>query len=348
MLSRRAFLKLSLLSLASMAAQTWRPTPPEEPHDQIGLGRVTTRLIYIYQEPSLSSARLGKLYRDNLLPLYEMVRSPKGPPANPRWYRIDGGFVHSGRIQRVDRQHTNPPLEDLPEERLLGQVTVPYTQSYRVNRSGVWTKLYRLYYQSVHWITAIEIDPAGTIWYRLTDERLLIHYFVQAEHLTPISWADLAPLRPDVDPKDKRIVVSISQQTLTAFEGKTVVMHTPISSGLPDDGKRESERDVSTDTPLGSFRVVNKFPARHMGDGYITPDLDAYELPGVPWNMFFHESGYALHGTYWHDNCGTRMSHGCVNMPTDQALWLFRWTDPPIQPGKWYTPGRGTLVQVRE
>lgn len=85
-----------------------------------------------------------------------------------------------------------------------------------------------------------------------------------------------------------------------------------------------------------------------MGDGYLTNDPEAYELPGVPWTMFFHESGYALHGTYWHNNFGTRMSHGCINMRNEEAYWLFRWTEPAYEPGKWYTFGSGTLVQIIE
>ena len=40
-----------------------------------------------------------------------------------------------------------------------------------------------------------------------------------------------------------------------------------------------------------------------------------YYLPGVPYVMYFYQ-GYGLHGTYWHDNFGQPMSHGCVNLPT--------------------------------
>jgi hypothetical protein len=57
-------------------------------------------------------------------------------------------------------------------------------------------------------------------------------------------------------------------------------------------------------------------------------------------------SGAALHGTYWHDNFGQRMSHGCVNMRNSDALWVYRWTTPIIQPGEWYARGRGTLVII--
>jgi len=32
-----------------------------------------------------------------------------------------------------------------------------------------------------------------------------------------------------------------------------------------------------------------------------------------------------LHGTYWHSNFGQPMSHGCINLPTPEARWLFNW-----------------------
>ncbi|HSA99726.1 MAG TPA: L,D-transpeptidase [Anaerolineales bacterium] len=62
--------------------------------------------------------------------------------------------------------------------------------------------------------------------------------------------------------------------------------------------------------------------------------------------MFFHEGGYAFYGTYWHDNFGTPMSRGCVNMRIDEAKWLFRWVRPLHESGRAYTPGYGTLAVI--
>jgi len=67
-----------------------------------------------------------------------------------------------------------------------------------------------------------------------------------------------------------------------------------------------------------------------MGNGNLFADLDDYELPGVPWTPSFTESGIAFHGTYWHDNFGTPMSRGCINMRIEDAKWLFRWANPMI------------------
>jgi hypothetical protein len=343
-LSRRNFIKLSLLSLGGLAARPLRDYPPEE--RAVGIGRVSTSLIYVYTSPSFTSSRCGKIFRDHLLQLYEEIQSPNGPVYNPLWYRIKEGFIHSGRIQRVDGNHFNQPLEYLNANKILGQITVPYTQSYRINRNEVWKPLYRLYYESVHWVSGIKIGPDKRPWYQLIDERLLVHYYVPALHVRPVLTDELSTVQTSAAPKDKRIVVSIQDQTLTAFEKDVVVLQTKISSGLLPKDKRSYE--ISTETPRGSFRVLTKFPVRHMGDGNLTSNPSAYELPGVPWTMFFHESGFALHGTYWHNNFGTRMSHGCVNMPNEAAYWLFRWTEPVYQPGKWFTYGEGTRLQIND
>jgi lipoprotein-anchoring transpeptidase ErfK/SrfK len=94
-------------------------------------------------------------------------------------------------------------------------------------------------------------------------------------------------------------------------------------------------------------------PNKHMGSVSGNPDaIGGFSLPGVPWTSFFiSPGGYALHGTYWHNNFGIQMSHGCINMKNDDAKWLFRWSTPvfktPIEsPKDWERRGNGTLVEV--
>ena len=53
---------------------------------------------------------------------------------------------------------------------------------------------------------------------------------------------------------------------------------------------------------------------------------DYYNLPGVPWVMYFAGAN-AIHGTYWHHNFGTPMSHGCINLTIDDAKWFYDWAE---------------------
>jgi hypothetical protein len=201
-----------------------------------------------------------------------------------------------------------------------------------------------VYFQSVHWVTDIVSGPDARPWYELTDELLHVRYYVPAEHIRLISELEYAPLSTGVPPEDKKIFVSLSEQTLSAFEGEQLVYRTSISSGIPS--RELPDNGIPTDTPVGSFRIASKMPSKHMGEGELTSDYQAYELLGVPWNCFFVSTGVAFHGTFWHDNFGTRMSHGCVNMRNCDALWLFRWTTPVHNAGEWFVRGNGTRVQI--
>ncbi|MDW8325756.1 MAG: LysM peptidoglycan-binding domain-containing protein [Anaerolineales bacterium] len=104
----------------------------------------------------------------------------------------------------------------------------------------------------------------------------------------------------------KYFLVDLSEQRLYAFEGETLVRSTAVSTG-----RRR------TPTVTGTFQIYAKYVSTRMrGPGY--------DLPNVPYTMYFYK-GYGLHGTYWHNNFGTPMSHGCVNMPTPEAEWAFNW-----------------------
>lgn len=105
---------------------------------------------------------------------------------------------------------------------------------------------------------------------------------------------------------EKWIDVNLSEQMLYAYEGDTIVGAFLVSTGLPD-----------TPTVTGQYNVYVKLPSTRMtGPGY--------DLPNVPYTMYFYK-GYGIHGTYWHSNFGSPMSHGCVNMETGEAGWLYDW-----------------------
>lgn len=123
--------------------------------------------------------------------------------------------------------------------------------------------------------------------------------------LPPTPRPPAATKVPAVLSNGKRwIDVDLSSQTLTAYEGNT-----PVATFYVSSGKR------STPTITGSFHIYIKArKVRMIGPGYDTPD--------VPYVMYF-TGDFALHGAYWHNNFGTPVSHGCVNMRVGDAAWLF-------------------------
>ncbi len=106
----------------------------------------------------------------------------------------------------------------------------------------------------------------------------------------------------------KEIIVDLSDSRVYAYEDGKLVRNVLVSTGLP-----------GSPTVQGDFKVQRKYVAQTMtGPGYYLPD--------VPYVMYFY-AGYALHGTYWHNNFGHPMSHGCVNLPTPEAEWFYGWTE---------------------
>jgi lipoprotein-anchoring transpeptidase ErfK/SrfK len=105
---------------------------------------------------------------------------------------------------------------------------------------------------------------------------------------------------------ERWIDVDLTNQMVYAYEGETVVNSFVVSTGT-----------WLTPTVTGKHKIYIKVRVQDMrGPGY--------HLKDVPYVMFFR-GDYGLHGTYWHNNFGTPMSRGCVNLTIDDAAWLFNW-----------------------
>lgn len=166
---------------------------------------------------------------------------------------------------------------------------------------------------------------------------------ISVPHLADISINDTKVLGV-ANPSERWIEVDLSEQKLRAWDGSSLFLETSVSSGLP-----------WWPTPKGEFRIWIKmrFTKMEGGEGRYY-----YNLPNVPYVMFFEGSGipgylgYGLHGTYWHNAFGTQRSHGCVNLPTDIAGKLFYWTTPSVSEGKWAVRATdsdpGTRIVIHE
>ncbi len=167
------------------------------------------------------------------------------------------------------------------------------------------------------------VEADGHTWYKVIFDEWLRYparakdVYVAADYVR--EFLDIGPQdlkKGSVSTSTKRIVVDRSDQELTAYEGDTVFMRVRISTGL----------DL-TPTPRGTFTVFRKTPSRYMQGPIPGISDQEYDLPGVPWNLYFTEQGGAIHGAYWHDHFGEPWSHGCVNLPLDKAKELYAWAD---------------------
>ena len=112
---------------------------------------------------------------------------------------------------------------------------------------------------------------------------------------------------------EKWIDIDISSQTLTAYQGETEVRVFTISSG-----------SARYPTVTGSFRTYARIDVQYMSGGSQAAG-DYYFQADVPWVQYFYE-GYAIHGAYWHNQFGSPIGHGCINMRVEESRWLYDWT----------------------
>lgn len=139
-------------------------------------------------------------------------------------------------------------------------------------------------------------------------------------------------------PSERWIDIDLDSQILVAYEGELPVYATLVSSG----GKE-------TPTETGEYRMWLKESESDMNG---LNGEDPYSVATVPWTQFFDpDKGLALHTAYWHDQFGTRRSHGCVNLAPRDARWLYFWSDPQVPPGWTMAAGvveaPGSIVRVR-
>jgi len=163
----------------------------------------------------------------------------------------------------------------------------------------------------------------GTVWYEITfpeyiryEERLTLPWFIPAAYGTIIRTNGPEELTLQTPTSTKRLIVDRSEQRMYAYDGDTLHATYTISTG----------RDL-TPTPRGTFTIFKKMPSRYMQGPIPGISTNYYDLPGVPWNLYFTEQGAIVHGAYWHNSFGTQWSNGCVNVPLEHARAVYEWAD---------------------
>lgn len=359
-ISRRMFLKKSLIGAGGLLLSPLirgNSLLMDWPQNQ-KLGRVCRGKIEVKAKPNPESNTVKVLYEDAVM---VWVKEVIGEPNiyrgnNRRWVETPEGYIYAPDLQPVVNQ-PNTPMQTLPVQNgnkgTWAEVTVPYVTTTLANgpaksellKQHTDTPFY-LYYSQLFWIDELRMVN-GKTQYRVTEKHGSPGdiFWCDASAFRPLLQADVQPINPGV--AEKRIVINLTNQTITCFEGKREVYYCRISSGAKFDASGKAVDAWST--PVGLYHVVSrKFISLHMANGTAA---SGYELFGVSWTSIFASGGVAIHSTYWHNNYGMPMSHGCVNATPEDARWIFLWTLPeaPYDPGKIEVSGyEGTKVQVIE
>ncbi len=358
-ISRRNFLKTGLLGAGALAVLPLLPPPSVHPDlpksDKVG--RVAAAQVEVKSRPTFDSDTVKVLYEDTVVPwLREVIGEPNlNRGKNRRWVETPDGYIYSPDLQPA-RNLPNQPLQELPDspagKGLWAEVTVPKVAVTLANppaRAQVLKDAslpFGLYYGQIYWIDDIRSQD-GKVEYHVLEKHGSPGdmFWADATGLRPIKEEELNPIHPDA--AEKKVVINVSYQTLSCLEGKREVYFCRVSTGAKFDAYGNAVDKWST--PLGLYHAIaRKYISIHMAAG--TP-ASGYELFGVSWTSIFATGGVAIHATYWHNNYGEPMSHGCVNALPEDAQWVFLWSMPtvPYADGKIEISGYdGTHVQVIE
>lgn len=358
-MSRRDFLKLGAAAgLGAVVLNAARPVMaylPQFPSSEL-LGR-TFHTVEVKSKPNPDSQTVETLYEDSVVEWQREVigTAPSLYSTNRKWVETPNGYLPSISLQPV-KSELNTPLAELPaslEGRgMWAEITVPFVDIYLANppaRAPLLAELTdpRFYYSQIFWIDDIRTNDQGEAEYHVTERHGSYGdtFWADARAFKPITAEDVAPIRPEVT--DKSILVDLYHQTVSCYEGQTEVRFCRVSTGAKYDMYGNAVDNWST--PVGDYHVINrKYLSIHMAGGSAAA---GYELFGVCWTCIFATPGVAFHSTFWHNNYGEPMSHGCVNMTPEDSKFIYRWSMPeaPYNPGMVEVQGySGTAVKVRE
>jgi len=337
-ISRREFLKLASAGSLAFALKDLRLDRALANAATIKQGRVTFSGVPLYDAPTFKANQLHLFGADSVVDVIGIDENGElGNPFNGAWYQTKDGYIYSGWVQPVEINYQKPVF-NIPEKGQVGEITVPFTDTKR-DPFVYAERGYRVFYGSTHWVKRVIVQrDEKSIWYEIYDFYLKESRYVSSHDMRLVPNDELTTLSPDVPDEEKHIVVDLSTQLVTAFEGEKLVFSQRCSSGVR-----------GNDTPSGEFTTYHKGASVHMtNEGDAVEEETVYSLPGVPWCSFFTGAGNAFHGTWWHNDYGRPRSHGCVNLPSEAAKFLYRWTKPNVPPDTDYVhlPGEGTNVHI--
>ena len=231
----------------------------------------------------------------------------------------------------------NPPRPPIPTGPLQDQPTRPatyveITAGCSVSLSDTCIRAYaapssssteraKLRIGAVLYVKDTVTAADGTRWYQIDfpetlryPERLTLPWYIPEAAGTLVKTEGPRDFTENTPTTTKRLLVDRSDQVLYAFEGNDLVRTFTVSTG----------REL-TPTPRGTFTVYRKTPSRYMQGPIPGISTNTYDLPGVPWNLYFTEQGAVVHGAYWHNGFGGPYSNGCVNVKPSEAKELYEW-----------------------
>jgi lipoprotein-anchoring transpeptidase ErfK/SrfK len=143
----------------------------------------------------------------------------------------------------------------------------------------------------------------------------------QYQFLANAIWQkQMAAFSPANLPSGKVIVVYLSRQVLTAYYNGKAVLSTYVTTGRP-----------ALPTPPGYYHVFARMFDFYMVSPWPYGSPYWYPKSFINMGLEFAGGGYFIHDASWRTWYGPGSniydgSHGCVNVPYSNMVFLWNWT----------------------
>ncbi len=357
-ISRRDFIKLSAYGFGLLFFRkdyVQLQDSNQWPSD-MQLGRfVDPGNINMYSKPTVNSTVISTHYQDSVFIWEREILGESAYGFGRKWVQTPDGYLYAPYIQPV-RYIPNPELSSLPVTSdgngMWVEVTVPYVDLILQNppARSEWTRNTanpRLYYEQIVWVDEIS-NINGIMYYRINEKKGSPGdiFWARSAAFRQLTENDFSEISPQIE--NKKIVVSLPYQTLRCYEDGREIYFCQCSTGAMFDVSGIAVDAWST--PPGEHPTFLKYVSLHMSGN---SSGAGWDTPGVGWTNMFAAKGIAIHSTFWHNKFGTPVSHGCVNVSCKDAHWIFRWTNPFVDPDPGYVDIAeqklpwGTIVDVQ-
>ena len=162
----------------------------------------------------------------------------------------------------------------------------------------------------VAWVKGEEVYEAADLWAQLGPNR-----YVYARNIGRNAPVLPPPLPPDAPAVGRWIDVDLTQQVMTAYDGRTPVRVVETTTGM-----------AGWETPPGFYSILRRVANETMTSGAIGAE-SYYKLEDVFFTQYFTDRGHAIHFAWWRtaETIGRPGSHGCLNLLLDDARFFWDW-----------------------
>jgi hypothetical protein len=258
-------------------------------------------LTNVYSEPSMSSSIVRNVGDGFLFATVQTIMENEGQ----LWYQINyGEWMRAEDVTAAAATEFSGMQILRAPERPFGWMVADYWYSLEPGAEppADAVKLPRYTFLEVY--DAVE-DEEGWLWYNIGGGRWM--------RQTYVSLVDQEQRPAEIGADEYWVEIDLYEQTFAAYEGDRMVYAGLVSSGLN-----------RWPTNEGLFQVWDRHAKTKMSGA--EGKIDYYFIEDVPHTMYF-DNDIALHGAFWHDRFGYKHSHGCVNMPPQDAEWVFYWSE---------------------